>query len=107
MEQNIIQHPIIVSWTRLLFDENTKLGPVFHILLYNEGNMSLSDVWVMFTAGVTLSPPTPTDNVKPSAEAKHGSRVVLNTKHSLCADSIPTPQVPIPIPHPIFKSALQ
>lgn len=42
--KNVLQHPIILSRKRLLFNENTREGGVFHTLLYNEADMSLSDV---------------------------------------------------------------
>lgn len=81
---------------RLLFDEDTR-GGVFHTLLYNEADMSLSDVWVMFTAGRPLLP-TPPDNAKPSAQAKHGSWVILFTNHSVSENLLPSP--PTPHSHP-------
>lgn len=99
--KNVLQHPIILSWKRLLLGENA-WGRVFHSLLYNGADMLLSDVWVMFIAGVPPSPqpPKPTPNHPWRQTTAPGSY----TNHSFSKNLLPSPaRVSIPNPHPILN----
>lgn len=100
--KNVLQHPIILSGKRLLFDENAWGA----CLPFTVADMLRSDVWVMFIAGVPPSPQPPKPT--PNHPRRQNTAPRSYTNHSFSKNLLPSPaRVSIPNPHPIFKSASQ